>query len=72
MKVNYFEGKFGSQILLEPETIEEASALARMTLNAKAEKPEIRHYFSDKEQTCSIWIKSVAEKNRKTSIKNTK
>ena len=72
MKVIFFEGKFGSNIELEPESIEEASALARMTLDAKATKPEIRHYFNEKGQGCSVWVKSVAESVRKTSISNQK
>lgn len=72
MKINFFEGKFGSSVDMIPETIEEASALARLTLNAKAVKPEIRHYFSESGQSCSIWIKSVAESVRKTSISNLK
>jgi hypothetical protein len=70
MKVTFFEGEFGSNISMEPETIEEASALARMTLNAKANKPEIRHYFSEKGQSCDVWVKSVAKSVRKTSISN--
>lgn len=72
MKVTYSEGEFGANIELEPETIEESSALARMTLNAKSIKPEIRHYFSGKGQSCSVWIRSVAKSVRRTSIKNGK
>lgn len=68
MKVNFFEGKYGSEISMEPETIEEASALARMTLNAKAVKPEIRLFFNEKDQICSVWFRSVKESVRKTSI----
>lgn len=70
MKVQFFEGKFGSNIDLTPETIEEASALARMTINAKAVKPQINHYFSEKGQSCSVWVKSVSETVRKHSISN--
>lgn len=70
MKVKFFEGKYGSSIDLEPETLEEAASLARMTLNAKAVKPEINHYFSEIGQSCSVWIKSVSETVRKTSISN--
>ena len=70
MKVEFFESAYGADITLIPETIEEASALARMTLNAKAVKPEIKHYFSDTRQSCNIWIKSVSEKVRHTLIKN--
>ena len=72
MKVTFFEGVYGSEISLEPETMKEASALARMTLNAKSHPPEIRHCFSENEQSCSVWIKSVNEKVRKTSITNKK
>lgn len=72
MKVKFFEGKYGSSIDLTPETLEEASALTRMTLNAKAVKPEVRNYFSETGQSCSVWIKSVSESARKTSISNIK
>jgi len=72
MKVTFFEGKFGSNIELVPEDMKEASALARMTLNAKSHPPEIRHYFSETGQYCSVWIKSVNEKVRKGSITNKK
>lgn len=67
MKVAFFEGEFGAEILLTPETTEEMSALLRMNLNAKSVKPEIRMYLS-KEPSCSIWLKSVKESVRKTSI----
>lgn len=70
MIVKFFEGKYGSSIDLIPETVEESSALARMTLNAKAVKPEIIHYFSESGQSCSVWVKNISEKVRKTSIKN--
>jgi len=72
MKVKFYEGKFGTSIDLEPENLQEASALARMTLNAKSTKPEINHYFSESGQSCSVWIKSVHETVRKTSISNAK
>ena len=72
MKINFFEGKYGSSIDLEPETLEEASALGRFVINAKAEKPQIRLYFNEKGQACSVWIKSVNSSVRKTSLSNSK
>lgn len=72
MKVSFFEGEFGAEVSMEPETVEEASALARLALNAKAVKPEIRHYFNENGQSCSIWMKSVDKSVRKTSISNSK
>jgi hypothetical protein len=71
MKVVFFEGEYGANIDLIPETIEETTALARMTINSKANKPEIRLYLF-KEPCCSIWVKSVAKVARKGSITNLK
>ena len=68
MKLQFWEGKFGAEIKLTPETIEESSQLLRFTNNAKMEKPEIYFSFSG-EQYCSIWIKKVAEKNQENSIR---
>lgn len=70
MKVSFFESEYGSEISLTPETIEESSALARMALNAKAVKPEIRLYFGEKEQNCAVWLKNISKSVRKTSIQN--
>lgn len=72
MKVTFFEGEFGSEIAMEVETLEEASALARMTLNAKAVKPEIRYYFNEKGISCSVWVANVKPFVRRTSISNKK
>lgn len=72
MKVTFWEGVYGAEISLTPETVEEMSALARMTINARSEKPEINLYLSEKEPTCSVWVKNVKESVRKTAIRSKK
>lgn len=71
MKASFFEGEFGAEITLIPETLEEVAAILRMNLNAKAVKPTIRTYLS-KEPSCSVWLPSVKKTARRTTISKVK
>lgn len=71
MKVTFFENEFGSSFDLQPETVEEVSALARMAKNSKAEKPDIAFYFSGS-PTASVWVKKVKKTAQRNYISNSK
>lgn len=66
MKVEFFDGDLGSELLLTPETMEETAALLRFSSNASAQKPEIYLSFY-KNIYCNVWIKK--RKTKVTSIK---
>jgi len=68
MKLEVFENKFGLDIQLIPETVEEVSQLVRFALNANAEKPSVYMSFSAN-PNLSIWLRKRKEKAQKTSIK---
>ena len=71
MKITFFENKGGMDIQLIPESLEEVSSLARVGLNVKSEKPDVRVYFPEKgSPSMSIWIKKVNEKVQRNSIGN--
>ncbi len=71
MKIEYFENKYGLDIQFVAETVEEASALSRVGLNVKSEKPFVRVYFPEKgSPTMSVWIKKVNGKVQRNSIGN--
>ena len=73
MKVQFFEGDFGSDISLIPETVEEATQLARTVLNAKRVPPEMLVYLNkDGSQSFSMWVKKVEQKVQKNTISNKK
>lgn len=73
MKVNFFEGDFGSDITLTPETVEESTKLARTTLNAKRVPVELRMYLNkDGSQSFSVWIKKIDVKVQNNTISNKK
>lgn len=70
MKVEFFEGKFGGNINLIPESIEEASQLVRMGLNAKSEPITMRVNFNEKGIDCDIHIDKVKPSVQSNSITN--
>jgi hypothetical protein len=69
MKISFNESKYGAEITFTPETPAEVAQLARMTRNAKAEKPSISLYLTDS-PTCHIWIKKVKEGRQINSMSN--
>jgi hypothetical protein len=71
MKVTFWDSEVGTEINLQPETMEEVAALARMAINSKSEKPDIYVNIEDKPY-CSIWMKKVDKRNQRFSIRNTK
>ncbi len=81
MKYELFDGPFGIQITMTPETIEETGILLRASANAK--KVPVEMYYSFPEPTphqfappkprvpfCNIWIKKVDPKNQTNSVNN--
>lgn len=71
MKIQFFESEFGTNIDMEPETIEEATALLRMANNSSREPADVRFYFSSKTPTASVWLKKVKKSAQCNSISNT-
>ena len=70
MKIEYFEGQYGLQIDMKPETPAEMAQLIRLTNNAKAIKPEIRTYFDGDAPATTIWLQKIQPKAQKNSIHN--
>lgn len=68
MKVDFFESVYGGNFDLIPETLEEASALARIALNSSAEPVQFKVYFSDSGPTASVWVQKVKESVQRNSI----
>lgn len=68
MKVEVFENKFGLDIQMSPETMEEVSMLTRYALNANSEKPNVYMSFSSN-PNLSIWLKKRKEKAQINSIR---
>lgn len=69
MKLEYFESQHGLQISMVPETPKEVAELARISLNAKAVKPEIYLNFSNETPSCNIWIKKLSPEKQTNSIR---
>ena len=70
MKIEYFEGQYGLQVDMKPETPAEVAQLLRLTKNAKAIKPEIKLYFESDTPSATIWLRKVQPKAQKNSISN--
>jgi len=70
MKIEFFENMFGASFSLTPETPAEVAQVLRFTRNAKAEKPDVKVYFSSDQPTCNIWMRKVQEKSQVNSISN--
>lgn len=69
MKFEYFEGKFGMEITMEPETPKECAELLRISANANSEKPQIYFSFESNNPRCAIYIQKRKESAQKNSIK---
>ncbi len=68
MKFEFFESEMGANVRMVPETMEEVNGLARMALNAKAEKPQIDMLFSGNQPEANIWVNKVKKTAQKNSI----
>jgi hypothetical protein len=72
MKIDFSEWTEGADINLIPETVEEMAALARLSKNALAVKPEIYLSFRNDKPYCSIYLKKQKESVQTHSITNKK
>lgn len=76
MKFEFIEGKYGTQITLIPETVEETGKLLRTAINAKSVPISIHYSFSDGDKAmppephCNIWIGKVDPKKQFNSVSN--
>lgn len=68
MKIEFWEGAYGAEITLTPETPAEVASIARLANNASSEPPVIRFYFSGDVPTGSVWVKKIKESVQKNSI----
>lgn len=68
MKTFFREFKTVVTIELFPETIAEATQLMRLSNNAKAQKPDIRFYFSNDNPSCTIFMRKKDEKNQTNTL----
>jgi len=68
MKIKIFEGDYGVDITLTPETVQEACMLLRLAANQKKEKPDISFRFQENKTCCEIWLKKLDPKKQNNSI----
>jgi hypothetical protein len=67
MKTEVNENKYGLNITLEPETVDEFASLLRFAKNSNSDKPQIYLSFQN-EPYCDIWLKKRKESVQKNSI----
>lgn len=68
MKIEFWEGAYGAEITLTPETPAEVAKIARLANNVSSQPADVRFYFSDDVPTGSVFIKKVKESVQKNSI----
>lgn len=61
------ESKYGLNITLTPESVEDFALLLRFGMNALAEKPTVYVSFENKPY-CDIWMKKRNERVQRNSI----
>ena len=75
MQVKVTDGKFGVNVELVPDTVEDTNLLLRMALNANSEKPTVNYYIpegKEKSPYCRIWLSKRNPKVQKHCINNRK
>jgi hypothetical protein len=68
MKIEIDENKFGMNITLTPENLQEMAQLLRASKNAAAVKPDIYTTLSD-QPYCNIWIRKVKDIRQSNNVK---
>ena len=69
MKTTIFENQNGMEVSIQPETPAEVAMLARFTLNAKKESPDVFLELSNDNPRCSIWMRKVNKKSQNNYLK---
>lgn len=70
MKFEFFESKYGTNIRMVPDNLEEVSKLARSAKNTKKVAPDVRFSFDGDIPEMNVWIPKVKESVQSNSISN--